>query len=138
MAMRLQGYRIVRVNNVEVYENLDGVLETIFAALERCETWLTLAPREGGEGRVRGPAIAMRASRRSPHPAFGHLLPARAGRREAACVSAPVIAGFVAASRPDPGAGHDAERTAALHLNLLTEASTAAVRSRLIPDLARR
>jgi very-short-patch-repair endonuclease len=39
MAMRLQGYRIVRVNNVEVYENLDGVLETIFAALERCETW---------------------------------------------------------------------------------------------------
>jgi very-short-patch-repair endonuclease len=37
--MRLQGYRIVRVNNVEVYENLDGVLETILAALERRETW---------------------------------------------------------------------------------------------------
>jgi hypothetical protein len=32
-------YRIVRVNNVEVYENLDGVLETILAALERRETW---------------------------------------------------------------------------------------------------
>jgi hypothetical protein len=31
--------RIVRANNVEVYENLDGVLETILAALERRETW---------------------------------------------------------------------------------------------------
>jgi very-short-patch-repair endonuclease len=38
-AMRLQGYRIARVNNVEVYENLDGVLETILAALEHRETW---------------------------------------------------------------------------------------------------
>jgi very-short-patch-repair endonuclease len=37
--MRLQAYRIVRVNNVEVYENLDGVLETILAALEHRQTW---------------------------------------------------------------------------------------------------
>ncbi len=37
--MNLQGYRIVRVNNVEVYESLDDVLETILAALERRETW---------------------------------------------------------------------------------------------------
>ena len=37
--MNLQGLRIVRVNNVEVYESLDDVLETILAALERRETW---------------------------------------------------------------------------------------------------
>ncbi|MDE2363164.1 MAG: DUF559 domain-containing protein [Hyphomicrobiales bacterium] len=34
-----EGFRVLRANNVEVYENLDGVLETILAALERRETW---------------------------------------------------------------------------------------------------
>jgi very-short-patch-repair endonuclease len=38
-------YRIVRVNNVEVYENLDGVLETILAALDPAEP----SPRARGE-----------------------------------------------------------------------------------------
>ena len=36
--LHAQGYRVVRVLNAEVYENLDGVLETILAALERRET----------------------------------------------------------------------------------------------------
>src|SRR5579863_3716749 len=34
-----QGYRIVRFTNAEVFEALQGVLETILAALERRETW---------------------------------------------------------------------------------------------------
>jgi very-short-patch-repair endonuclease len=45
MAMRLQGYRIVRANNVEVYEKLDDVLETILAALDPGEP----SPRASGE-----------------------------------------------------------------------------------------
>ena len=32
--LRAQGYRVARVANDEVYRNLDGVLETILAALE--------------------------------------------------------------------------------------------------------
>jgi very-short-patch-repair endonuclease len=34
-----RGYRVIRVQNVEVYENLDGVLETILAALENRESY---------------------------------------------------------------------------------------------------
>jgi len=30
-----KGYRVVRVTNTDVYENLDGVLETVFDAVER-------------------------------------------------------------------------------------------------------
>ena len=37
--LRDLGYRVLRVHNVEVYENLDGSLETILAALENRETW---------------------------------------------------------------------------------------------------
>jgi very-short-patch-repair endonuclease len=33
--LRDQGYRVARFHNDEVYRNLDGVLETILAALER-------------------------------------------------------------------------------------------------------
>ncbi|HMN71278.1 MAG TPA: DUF559 domain-containing protein [Rhodoblastus sp.] len=33
-----RGYRVLRFWNAEIYENLDGVLETILAALERRET----------------------------------------------------------------------------------------------------
>jgi very-short-patch-repair endonuclease len=32
------GYRVLRFTNTEVYENLDGVLETILAKLERRDT----------------------------------------------------------------------------------------------------
>jgi len=32
--LRAQGYRITRVGNDDVYRNLDGVLETILAAIE--------------------------------------------------------------------------------------------------------
>jgi very-short-patch-repair endonuclease len=32
------GYRVLRVTNAEIYENLHGVLETILAALERRDT----------------------------------------------------------------------------------------------------
>ena len=32
------GYRVLRFNNLEVVENIEGVLETILAALERRET----------------------------------------------------------------------------------------------------
>lgn len=37
-ALVAAGYRVVRSNNVEVYENIDGVLETILAALEGRES----------------------------------------------------------------------------------------------------
>lgn len=33
--LRTRGYRMLRVNNGEVYEDMDGVLETILAALEK-------------------------------------------------------------------------------------------------------
>jgi very-short-patch-repair endonuclease len=33
--LEAQGYRIMRVHNVEIFENLNGVLETILARLER-------------------------------------------------------------------------------------------------------
>ena len=36
--MAEQGYRNVRVQNVEVFENIEGVLETILAALQRRTT----------------------------------------------------------------------------------------------------
>ena len=32
--LREQGYEVLRFHNIEIYENLDGVLETILAALE--------------------------------------------------------------------------------------------------------
>ena len=37
--MQAQGYRIVRIGNVEIYERLDDMLETILAALEKRDTW---------------------------------------------------------------------------------------------------
>jgi len=37
-SLSLHGYRIVRVGNDEVYRNMDGVLETILAALQRRST----------------------------------------------------------------------------------------------------
>lgn len=33
-----RGYRVMRFRNAEVYEEMDGVIETILAALERRET----------------------------------------------------------------------------------------------------
>ena len=33
-----RGYRVLRFRNVEVYEEMDGVMETVLAALERRET----------------------------------------------------------------------------------------------------
>ena len=33
-----EGYRVLRFNNVEIFENMEGVLETVLAALERRET----------------------------------------------------------------------------------------------------
>jgi very-short-patch-repair endonuclease len=35
--LRKLGYRVVRVGNLDIYENLEGVVETIFAALTRTE-----------------------------------------------------------------------------------------------------
>ena len=37
--LRAHGYRILRVLNADVYDNLDSVLETIRATLERRDTW---------------------------------------------------------------------------------------------------
>ena len=37
--LRTHGYRILRVLNPDVHENLDSVLETILAALETRDTW---------------------------------------------------------------------------------------------------
>ena len=37
--LKREGYRVLRAYNAEVYENLDGVLETILATLEKRETW---------------------------------------------------------------------------------------------------
>jgi very-short-patch-repair endonuclease len=36
--LEAQGYRVLRFYNVSVYENLDGVAETILAALEKRKT----------------------------------------------------------------------------------------------------
>ncbi len=33
--LRRLGYRVVRAGNIEIYQNLDGVVETILAALEQ-------------------------------------------------------------------------------------------------------
>src|SRR5580704_15878811 len=35
--LRKLGYRVVRVGNMDIYENLESVVETIFAALTRTE-----------------------------------------------------------------------------------------------------
>jgi very-short-patch-repair endonuclease len=36
--LRDRGYRVVRFHNDEVYRNIEGVLDTIIAALERRQT----------------------------------------------------------------------------------------------------
>jgi very-short-patch-repair endonuclease len=54
-----EGYRVLRATNAEVYENLDGVLETILAALSASGTFVScpqpitpaLSPQAGKGGR---------------------------------------------------------------------------------------
>ena len=36
MALQRLGYRVFRAHNVDVYENIDGVLDTLLAFVEDC------------------------------------------------------------------------------------------------------
>mgnify|MGYP001765148581 CR=1 FL=1 len=48
--LRSEGYRVLRFTNDDVFSTLDGVLETLLAALERRETLDPLSPRAGRGG----------------------------------------------------------------------------------------
>ncbi len=89
---RAQGYRITRVGNNDVYRNLDGVLETILAAIEGRSTLI---------GRLR---IIAQAPHPGPLPAGGErgLVAHRASMTTKACASGPssVMVRWMNASAP--------------------------------------